>query len=153
MATVEMTREYPVETRRLYDFCTDPFNWPRYYNNMLDATGGRFQEPGDVATCRYRILGRVVDVNAEVLEGTPGEHLRLVGRTKGLPDTEQDWHYESTATGTRVHVTLRAPEPESWFGRALDRLVIPRQFEKDIARTLDNIGELVAAGMIEEETA
>jgi hypothetical protein len=153
MATVEMTREYPVETQRLYEFCTDPFNWPKYYNNMLDATGSRFREPGDVASCRYRILGRAADVTTEVLEGTPGEHLRLVGRTKGLPDTEQDWRYESTPTGTRLHVTLHAPEPESWFSRAFDRLVIPRQFEKDLARTLDNLEELVAAGMIEEETA
>jgi len=153
MATVEMSREYPVDTQQLYDYLSDPFNWPKYYNNMLDATGSRFREPGDVATCRYRILGRVVDVHAEVLEGTPGEHLRLVGRTKGLPDTEQDWRYEPTSVGTRVRVTLHAPEPESFFGRAFDRLLIPRQFEKDINRTLDNVGELVAAGMIEEEPA
>jgi hypothetical protein len=153
MATVEMSREYPVDMQQLYAYTSNPRNWPTYYNNLTEATGSRFEEPGDTATCRYRILGRVVDVEGEVLEGTPGEHVRLVGRTKSLPDTEQDWRYEPTATGTRVHVTLHAPEPESWFGRALDRLVIPRQFEKDLNRTLDNIGELIAAGMIEEQSA
>lgn len=153
MATVEMSRDYPVETQELFGYLSDVSNWPSYYNNILDATGGQFQVPGDTATFRYRILGRIADVSAEVLEGTPGERVRLVARTKGLPDTEHDWRYEPTSTGTTVRVTLHAPEPDNWLGRVVDRVVIPRQFEKDLNRTLDNIGELIATGMIQEQDA
>lgn len=153
MASVEMSRDYPVDTQQLYIYTTNPRNWATYYNNLLEATGSRFDQAGDTAICRYRILGRAVDVSLEVLEAAPEARLRFVGRTQGLPDTEQDWRYESTATGTRVDVTLHAPEPENWLGRVFDRVVIPRQFEKDLNRTLDNIGELIATGMIQEQDA
>lgn len=150
MATVEMSREYPVDTAELYEFCTDTRNWPSYYNNMIDATGGKVQERGDTATCRYRLLGRTIEVEAEAVEATPGERIMLIARTAHLPDTEQDWRYATTADGTRVDVRLHVPEVESWLGRTLDRLIIPRQLEKDLARSLDNLEALVQAGLTNE---
>lgn len=150
MATVEMSREYPVATAELYEFCTDASNWPSYYNNMIDAKGGKIQERGDTATCTYRLLGRAIEVEIEAVEATPGERIVLIGRTAHLPDTEHDWRYAPATDGTRVDVRLHVPEVESWLGRTLDRLIIPRQLEKDLARSLDNLETLVQAGLTTE---
>lgn len=150
MATVEMSREYPVDTAELYEFCTDVRNWPSCYDNMIDATGGKVQERGDTATSSYRLLGRTIEVNVEAAEATPGERIVLIAHTAHLPDVEHDWRYTPTADGTRVDVRLHVPEVESWLGRTLDRLVIPRQLEKDLARSLDNLEALAQAGLTSE---
>jgi hypothetical protein len=39
--------------------------------------------------------------------------------------------------GTRVAVTMKTPEIDTWLGRTLDHLVLPRQFERDLHRSLD----------------
>lgn len=150
MATVEMSREYPVDTEQLYRHLTDPVNWPSFYNNMVAAEPARFTAVGDTATATYRILGIASEIRAEIVEASPGERIRFVARTRGLPDTEQDWRYVRVPAGTLVRVTLTAPEADHWLGRTVDRLLIARQFEKDLARSLDNIAELVVAGFTPE---
>jgi hypothetical protein len=144
---VEMTREYPMEHEPMFDHLTDPMNWPSYYNNIIEVKPfERFTEPGDTLTARYRLLGRVVDLEVELLEVSPPDRIRLVAKAPGLPPLEHDWIYEDHDDGTRIHARMETPEVDSWLGRALDRFVMPRQLERDLERSLDNVGDLVAVG-------
>jgi uncharacterized protein YndB with AHSA1/START domain len=143
MATVEMTREYPVARRQLWDHLTEPANWPSFYNNMIDVEASRFAEPGDQVTATYRMLGRNTKGTIALLDIEPGERLRLRAELKGLPPVEFTWVYRDADVGTRIDVQMESVEVDSWLGRTLDRFLVPRQLEKDLGRSMDNIEALV----------
>jgi uncharacterized protein YndB with AHSA1/START domain len=148
MPTATMTREYPIDRKALFDHVTDPATWPSFYSGLTDVdVPDRFDEPGHRATLRYRVLGRIVDVESELLEYDPPNRFRTRAQTPGLPPVEHDWHYEDTDGGTKVTVTLTSHEVDSWLGRTLDRFVLPRQLEKDLERSLDNVEGLVEFGI------
>jgi hypothetical protein len=146
--TVTRSHEYAIERKQLFDHATDPVNWPSYYNGMLEVLPfDRFEEPGDTVTVRYRILGRVTNVEATLVERRPAERIRLRADATGLPSVQHHWAYEDTDNGTRVTVTMQTPDVDSWLGRTLDRLVLPRQFERDLHHSLDDLEDLVAYGL------
>jgi hypothetical protein len=147
MSNVEMSRDYAVDRKRLFDHLVEPSNWPSYYNGMTEVLPyERFAEPGDAVTFRYRLLGRVVEGTATLLDLQPGERFRSRAETRGLPTVEHDWAYEDGDEGTHLRVVMDTPPVESFFGRAIDRFIVPRQIERDLARTLDNVEDLVAVG-------
>jgi uncharacterized protein YndB with AHSA1/START domain len=148
MSTVELDRTYPIDRKLLFDHLTDPSIWPSYYNGMIEVEAtGRFAEPGDTVVAKHRLLGRVVDVEVTLLEVTPPERIRLRAETAGVPPIEHDWRYhEAGEDATRIEVAMTSVEVDSWLGRKLDRFVMARQLEKDLRRSLDNIGDLVAFG-------
>jgi hypothetical protein len=142
--TVTHTHRYAIERKQLFEHATDPDNWPSYYSGMLEVLPfDRFEEPGDTVTARYRILGRITSVEATLLERRPAERIRLRADATGLPSVEHAWTYEDADDGTLVTVTMQTPEVDSWLGRTLDRLVLPRQLERDLHRSLDNLEDLV----------
>jgi hypothetical protein len=148
MSAAEQTREYRVDRATLYHHLTDPDTWPAYYNGLLEVSPfDRFTEVGDTVSVRFRILGRTTPAVVTILDRWRGERLRLRAQVEGLPPVEHDWIYEDTDRGTRLRVTLRAPEVDSWLGRTIDGFLLPRQFERDLARSLDNIEDLVALGL------
>jgi len=143
MATVEMSREYPVDRKDLWDHLTNPENLPTFYNNAIDASSERFAEPGDTIDMTYRVLGRNSDGTITLLEVEPGERIKLRGEVRGLPPVEHEWVYRDSGNGTRLEVRMQTEEVDSWLGRSLDRFLIPRQLEKDLERSLDNIDTFV----------
>lgn len=147
MVTVEMSREYSVDREVLWEQLTAPDNWPTFYNNMIEARADRFSEPGDTASTTYRVLGRSTSGVVQVLEIVPGERLKIRGELRGLPPVEYDWTYADSEGGTTITVHMESVEVDSWLGRTLDRFLIPRQLEKDLARSLDNIEALVGVDL------
>lgn len=148
MQKVTETREYAADRKELFDRLTDPAFWPHYYNGMVAAETERFTEAGDVAHFRHRLLGRLMDGEARLLEFDAPNRIRIEAEVKGMPPVEQDWVYEDTEDGgTRIHAVMTTPEVESWFGRTLDRFVMPRQLERDLLRTLDNVEDLLRVGL------
>jgi hypothetical protein len=147
MTNVEMTREYAADRKRLFDHLVEPSNWANYYNGMAEVLPyDRFEEPGDSVTFRHRLLGRMVEGTSTLLELRPGEQIRLRVEVPGLPTIEHDWTYEDGEHGTHLRVVMDTPPVDSFFGRAIDRFIVPRQLERDLARTLDNVEDLVAVG-------
>ena len=147
MATVEMSREYPAERQQLWDRLTEPENWPTFYNNMIEARGERFSEPGDTVSTTYRVLGRNTSGTVRLLEVEPGQRIRFRGELKGLPPVEHEWSYTESEGGTTISAHMESVEVDSWLGGTLDRFVIPKQLEKDLARSLDNIEALVGVDL------
>lgn len=147
MATVEMSREFPVERKDLWDRLTDPENLPAFYNNMIEASSDRFEEPGDTIEVTYRLLGRNSPGTITMTALEPGERMKLRGEVHGVPPVEHEWVYRDTEGGTQLDVRMESVEVDSWLGRSLDRFLIPRQLEKDLGRSLDNIEVLIGAEM------
>jgi hypothetical protein len=148
MSTTEQTREYLVDRVVLYDHLTEPATWPTYENGLLEVLPfDRFVEVGDTVGVRFRILGTATPAVVTLLDRQRGERFHLRAQVRGLPAVEHDWIFEDTDRGTRVRVTLKAPEVASWQGRNIAAYLLPRQFERDLARSLDNIEDLVALGL------
>ena len=148
MATITMTRQYPIDRHRLYAHLTEPTNWPSYYHGMIAATPrGAFADPGDQVSVRHRLLGRSIDLEVTLLELDAPTRFRTRAKGSGLPPVEHVWSYADSDGRTSVTVTAEMEETTSWLGRAIDRHVLPRQLERDVARTLDNLEELVAYGL------
>jgi hypothetical protein len=148
MSRTEQTREYLVDRVVLYDHLIDPATWPTYDNGLLEVLpSDRFAEVGDTVDVRFRILGTATPAIVTLLDRQRGERFHLRAQVEGLPAVEHDWIFEDTDRGTRLRVTLQAPEVTSWRGRTIDAFLLPRQFERDLARSLDNIEDLVALGL------
>jgi hypothetical protein len=148
VSNVEMSRDYAADRKQLFDHLVEPSNWPTYYNGMTEVLPyERFQEPGDQVTFRHRLLGRVVEGTATLLELEPGERIHIRAEPKGLPPVEHVWTYEDAEGGTHISVVMDTPPVDSFFGRAIDRFIVPRQIERDLARTLDNVEDLAAVGL------
>jgi hypothetical protein len=145
--TITRSREYATERKLLFDQVTDPGSWPSYYSGVLEVLPfDRFEAPGGTVTARYRILGRLTNVDVTLLDLRTAERIHLRADATGLPSVEHDWGFADAEGGTLVTVTMRTPEVDSWLGRTLDRFVLPRQFERDLDRSLDNLEDLVAFG-------
>lgn len=145
MGTVDVQRRFDIERTALWEHLADPANWPAFYNNMLDArSSGYTAEPGDVVEITYRILGRTISGTVTVLDAEPARRIRLRTEADGLPPVVHEWSYEDAPDGA-VDITVRMEhEPvDRLFGRALDRFVVPRQLEKDMERSLDNLQEMI----------
>lgn len=143
MAEVQMTRQFPVEPQKLYDYLVEPTNWPKFYANLVDAEAGSWSRAGDTVKCKYRLLGRKLDAIARLDSVEPAQEVRFSAIVEGLPDTKQHWQYRDDGDGsTEITVTLSTGETTNWFGKAIDRIVVPRALERDLSRTLDAIEEL-----------
>jgi hypothetical protein len=148
MSNVEMNRDYAADRTRLFDHLVEPANWPSYYNGITEVRPyERFAEPGDAVIFRYRLLGRIVEGTATLQALAPGERITIRTDVKGLPTIVQDWTYEDGDEGTHIRAMMDTPPVDSFFGRAIDRFIVPRQLERDLARTLDNVEDLVAVGV------
>ena len=145
MAKVEMTRQYDVERSELFTFITQPQSWPRWYNNCIavDESNG-WAEVGDEAELTIRLLGRDVAVHMELDEYTVDTHTKIHTTAKGLPEVVQSWDLADGANGsTEVTVTLETSEATSFFDKVIDRFLLPKTIERDLARSLDNLEDLV----------
>ena len=140
---MQVTREYGVGRAQLYDFVADPQNWAMYCNNL----DGVDVYAGDRATVSYRILGRVLEVDAAVLDARPGRRFHIELRGSELPGATYDWKLEDAQVGTKATVTLEAEPVIEWFGVRVDRLTVPRALERDLTRSLENVEELIQLGI------
>ena len=148
MATVSLQTELPIDRQRLFDYVTHPENWPSFYASVVSVEPGPLSEPGDTVTGKYKLLGKVIDFEAELVDRRDGSLMDLIVRSSVLPDVRQTWRYAGDEGEVRVDVTLTTIETEHWFGRIIDRTVIPGALERDIRTTLDSMGGLIAGGAI-----
>ena len=147
MATVTLEETYGTARPALASHVLEPANWTSFYAAMVEVDVGAWQAPGDRIRGASRILGRTVRWEAELLEFEPERHVDLVVRSEVLPDVRQTWTYADTdAGGTRVSVMMSTAETNSWFGALIDRTIVPRALERDLAATLQKIGELESVG-------
>ena len=148
MAKVELTRHYSTARGDLFAYITEPDEWARWYNNCIAVRrSDAWTTPGDEADLTFRLVGRDIDVSMELREYVPGEHTRVRVRAEGLPDVVQTWDLENADGGTSMSVVLETEESTSFFGKVIDRFLMPKTIERDLARSLDNLHDQVAIGL------
>lgn len=148
MAAVTNSRRYPVSRTDAFSYLTDPQNWPDYYSGVVAvAESAAFGKPGDTVDVTYSLLGRRVGVSVTVDEIRDGEMIRHTAVVPGLPDVHQTWTYRDAGDGLMLDASLTTEGSTSFFGRAIDRLVVPRALQRDLERTLGKLEDVFALGV------
>lgn len=156
MAHLVITRTLPVSLKQGYDYIDDYRTWPRWYSGMLEivspAVGHRsranaWSQPGDVVRFAYRLLGRRVVADMVLEERVPEETTRCTAHVPGLPDVHTTWRFMAAGEDLMtVSVAVRTDEQSSFFGKTIDRLLVPRTVERDLAHSLSNLEDIFGYG-------
>ena len=151
MMRVEMSREFSVPLKQGYDYLMDVKTLPEWRSGLIEVIepeSASWHMPGDRMRLAYRVLGRRVETECTLGENKETELVRFSTRTPGLPSVHESWHYTPKGQDAfEVKVIQETEEAESFFGKAIDRMLLPRVIEKDLARTLDNLEDMFSMGV------
>jgi hypothetical protein len=127
--------------------------WPLWYvgiTEIVDPENGAWVEPGDRVRFAYKLLGRHLDCLAILEERRVTELVRFRTEVPGLPVVHFLYDYaEGSARAFVLNVAMETDEPTSFFGKAIDRMLLPRMIERDLVGSLDNLYDIFAAGLNE----
>ena len=147
----ELTREFAIPMKVAYDYVNSFRSWPAWYAGMLeilDPGKGEWKVKGDRVRFAYRLLGRRVEGVAILEEKRENELTAFHTEVSGLPNVRFEYHYESKAPSAfQLRVVLQTEEPTSLFGKAIDRMVLPRVLERDLRQSLDNLQDIFGSGL------
>ncbi len=149
MSRLELTRRIGMERKVLFGLVVEPVRWPIFYNNMVSVgEPARFERVDDQVEFEYRVLGRVVQAKAQLIKVHPSESVELEARVPPAVKSRQRWEFRADGGGTLVSVRLEVNDVTNWFGVPVDRFVVGRALQADLSRTLDNLTDLVAVGLV-----
>lgn len=149
----ELTHTYPVPLKKGWDYTDDFTMWPAWYAGMtqiIEPETGAWAEPGDRVRYGYKLLGRHIEGVAILEETIEHELTRFRTETPGLPTFHFEYRLAEAGTEAFVlKVVMETEEPTSFFGKSIDRMLLPRIVERDLKRSLENLHDIFAAGMFD----
>ncbi len=149
----EVTRTYPAALKTGFDYCDDFRTWPMWYSGMteiIDPDEATWMEPGDEVRFGYKLLGRRIEGVTSLEELVDAELVRFHTEIPGLPVVHFAYHYaEIEPERFELRVEMETEEPTSFFGRTIDRMLLPRALERDLRASMDNLTDIFAAGLFE----
>lgn len=148
---VELTRTFRSEPKKVFDYLTDVRTWPTWYSGVMeiiDADEASWSTPGDKVRFAYKLLGRRVEGESTLDVVREAEYIRFSARLPLVGTVVQEWTYGEVFDGEfPMRVVFESEEPNSFFGSAIDKMVIPRVLERDLIHTLDQLEEIFAIGI------
>lgn len=146
---IELTKSFPVPLKQAFDYLHDFTQWPQWYYGMIEIVeepaGGTWRKPGDTVVFLHKVLGHSLVGSVVIEEMREYELIRSVAKVSGLPEVQQVYRFaEAAEGGVELTVTLVSDEPTSFFGRAVDRLLLPHVMVRDLERTMENLGDIFA---------
>lgn len=148
----DMTRTYPVPLKKGFDYATDFRTWPDWYVGMaeiLDPEDVTWIEPGDEVRFAYKLLGRRLEGRAILDEMREAELVRFHTEVPGLPVVYFEYRYREVGDQAFVLTAMmETEEPTSFFGKAIDRMVLPVALERDLRHSLENLDTIFTAELI-----
>lgn len=153
MVRTELTHTFPVPLKQAFDYLDDFKLWPNWYSGLteiIEPDRAAWDKPGDKVRWAYRLLGRRLEGESILEEMKPAELVTFISKVPGLPDVRHEWLY--VAAGDKdfvLKVIMETEEPTTFFGKAIDRMVLPRALERDLKQTMENLADIFALGIPE----
>lgn len=148
----DMTRTFPVPLKKGFDYATDFRTWPDWYVGMaeiLDPDDATWIEPGDELRFAYKLLGRRLEGTAILDEMRDAELVKFHSEVPGLPVVYFEYRYREAGDQAFVLTAImETEEPTSFFGKAIDRMVLPVALERDLRHSLENLDTIFTAELI-----
>jgi len=96
---------------------------------------------GSVSRYVYNMMGVKIKGEHEVLEMAPNQHL-VVKTISGI-DSQFDFHFTPSGSGTNLTIRVDYTLPGSVLGQLLNRLAIEKKNEQDLEEGLQNLKQIV----------
>jgi hypothetical protein len=148
---VELSREFPIPLKQGYDYLMDPnlFSaWRVGMIEILDPQQPAWNTPGDRFRFAYRLLGRRVEGECVLEELKEAALVRFTATLPGLPTVHEAWHYRPIDDDSfELKSVQETEEATNFFGKVVDRTLLPRAIERDLRRTLDNLEDIFSMGV------
>ena len=148
----DMTRTYPVPLKKGFDYIDDFKTWPDWYVGMteiLEPEKGAWHIAGDEVRFAYKLLGRRLEGKAILDEYRETELVKFHTEVPGLPVVYFEYHYREAGEAAFVlKVIMETEEPTSFFGKAIDRMLLPVALERDLRHSLENLDTIFTADLI-----
>ena len=136
-----------------WDYLHEPRAFPEWRAGMLEvfeANTAKWSEAGDRFRYAYRLLGRRVEGECVMDELKTGELSKFTATVPGFKPMHETWRYTPIGEDAfRVDIVQESEENTSFFGKAIDKMVLPRVVHRDLERSLDTLTEIFAAGLHE----
>jgi hypothetical protein len=147
----EEKREFPAALKEMWDFSMDFREWPLWYAGMLEIVEperAAWSKPADVVRIAYKLLGRRIEYNCTVSEWKEHELVTFVAEPPALPAAHFRWQWRALDEDrTELTVTLETEEPTSFFGKVIDKTLLPSIYHRDLVRSLNNLQEIAEVGI------
>ena len=164
----DVTRRFSVPLKKCFDYLDDFNTWPDWYVGMteiLEPEEAAWGAPGDEVRFAYRLLGRRVEGKAILDEYRHSEAVEFHTDIPGLPVAHFEYHYQEgelplqqdvlgppfrALAGEKdcvLEVIMETEEPTSFFGRTIDRMLLPTTLERDLRHSLDNLDTIFTADL------
>ena len=145
----EETREIPVSVKKMWDYGNDFDTWPLWYagcTEIIDPETAAWGKVGDTVRVAYKVLGRRLEFPCTIDEY---EEYKVIGfvcdMPKPLPRVHQTWRYTDLGDDRMMFdVVMEGEESTNWFGKIIDKMVLPRIYQRDLRTSLDNLAEIAA---------
>jgi hypothetical protein len=148
---VELSREFPIPLKQGYDYLMDPnlfSSWRVGMIEILDPEHAAWNAPGDRFRFAYRLLGRRIEGECALDELREAELVRFTATMPGLPTVHEAWHYKAIDDNSfELKSVQETDEATNFFGKVIDRTLLPRVIERDLERTLDNLDDIFSMGV------
>lgn len=148
-----MTHVYPIPLKKAFHLVADFKRWPDWYAGMteiLEPEKGHWAAPGDKVRFAYRLLGRRVEGEAILEEFKELELVAFRTEVPGLPVVHFVYrHAEKSPEAFNLTVAMETEEPTSFFGKAIDKMLLPKVLERDLRHSLENLETMF--GVLAEE--
>lgn len=149
----EMTRTYPVPLKKGFDYIDDFKTWPAWYVGMTDIIEPEtcaWSVPGDKVRFGYKLLGRRLEGFTILDERLDTELARFHTEVPGLPVIHFEYRYMSEGPEAfMLTVVMESEEPTNFFGKTIDRMLLPRILERDLKQSLENLNDIYTVGLID----
>jgi hypothetical protein len=146
----EATLRIPIPRKEVYDYLIDPRTWTFWMAGLIDVTdpdNTRWEQPGDTILCGYRLLGRKMETRVSLDENQPAQYVK-VHATTAVGSVTQEWFYSDAGeTSTTLRAIYETDEATNFFGKIIDRTVIPKAIERDLKATMGNLEQIFTMGI------
>jgi len=152
---IEEKRELPINAKLVWDYCMDMRNLPLWYSGIIESfepETGSFNREGDTFRFIYRTLGRRVEMKMTIEEIRESDFfLRSVVESPALPmPVHQVWqHHPLGNERDRMEAVFESDDPTTFFGKVIDRTILPGLWRRDLIRSLETLEELAKVGLPE----
>jgi hypothetical protein len=151
----ELTKTMPVPLKKGFDYLNDFKTWPDWYVGMtevLNPAEAQWNIPGDRVEFAYRLVGRRVEGVSTLDDKIDFDFVRFHSDVPGLPRVYHEFHYGPAGDAAfilKVMLETKEEEPTTFFGKVVDKMMLPRTLERDLRGSLDNLEEIFVAGLYE----
>jgi hypothetical protein len=119
---IEETRTFPVSAKEAFDYITDP------------------------RTLELWVAGLMLLLE----ENQPGEYRKINTDVPGIGTVTQQWFFTATEDDrVTLRVVYDTAEPTTFFGKIIDRTVVPKAVQRDLKATMSNLEEIFTLGFTE----